>query len=336
MVGSSFDDTMGGSPGDDDLGGAGGTDTVTFATAGGPVHANLDTGLSTGDGADSLAGFENLTGSAFGGSHRRRRAERPGRLGRRRRSGRGQRARCRELRRLPLRRDGGPRRAHGDRRGRGHPHLHRRSDRLGRRGHLHRRRRPQRAEWRCRRRHHRGRRRRRRPRGRRRRRHRHVRGSAGRRAREPRGRDGDGRRTRHPRRLRERDRGPRSTTASAPSTPAPDGSCSTGVPRACSTCSPSSPTAPTRTASPTTPPTTTTPPGRRRPAHRVRVEPLRQLRGVYGHPHRQGPQSAHQQPGVRRDAGVVAGRPADRVRVGPPGELRRVWSWTRTGAGCSG
>ena len=66
VVGSPFDDTIGGSPGSDDLGGAAGTDTLTFATAAGPVHANLDTGLATGDGADSLAGFEDLTGSAFG------------------------------------------------------------------------------------------------------------------------------------------------------------------------------------------------------------------------------------------------------------------------------
>ena len=50
------------------LAGGAGTDTVTYATAGGPITVNLSTTTAQntiGSGSDTLTEFENLTGSAF-------------------------------------------------------------------------------------------------------------------------------------------------------------------------------------------------------------------------------------------------------------------------------
>ena len=62
--GGAGNDTIDGGSGDDTLIGGAGTDTVTFATSASGVNANLATGIATGDGNDTLSGFENLTGSS--------------------------------------------------------------------------------------------------------------------------------------------------------------------------------------------------------------------------------------------------------------------------------
>ncbi|MBV9995834.1 MAG: VCBS repeat-containing protein [Caulobacteraceae bacterium] len=68
LTGSAFNDTLAGNAGDNVLDGGGGVDTVSYAAAGAGVTVSL--GVSGpqntgGSGTDTLANFENLTGSAF-------------------------------------------------------------------------------------------------------------------------------------------------------------------------------------------------------------------------------------------------------------------------------
>ena len=66
LFGRSGNDTIDGRGGADTLNGESGTDTVTYADAPAGVSVNLLTGtVSGGAGADTLAQFENLTGSPF-------------------------------------------------------------------------------------------------------------------------------------------------------------------------------------------------------------------------------------------------------------------------------
>jgi Ca2+-binding RTX toxin-like protein len=59
-------DAMDGGPGDDVLvGGAGDSDGVYYLTAPGPVNVNLQTGVATGAGRDSLTEIESIAGSRF-------------------------------------------------------------------------------------------------------------------------------------------------------------------------------------------------------------------------------------------------------------------------------
>ncbi len=64
LDGGAGDDVLIGGAGDDTLYGGAGVDTAVFADASQGVDANLAEGQATGDGADSLRGVENLTGSA--------------------------------------------------------------------------------------------------------------------------------------------------------------------------------------------------------------------------------------------------------------------------------
>jgi Ca2+-binding RTX toxin-like protein len=63
--GSTGDDTIDGDAGDDALSGGGGEDLVSFFGAP-AVTVNLATGTATGDGSDSLTGFENAEGGGHG------------------------------------------------------------------------------------------------------------------------------------------------------------------------------------------------------------------------------------------------------------------------------
>jgi Ca2+-binding RTX toxin-like protein len=66
IQGAGGDDTIAGRAGDDTLsGGAGTGDTVTFAGSSSGVYADLGAGIATGEGADTLSGFEAVTGSNF-------------------------------------------------------------------------------------------------------------------------------------------------------------------------------------------------------------------------------------------------------------------------------
>ncbi len=51
--------------GNDAFFGDAGNDTATFAASPAPVTVNLTAGTAAGEGADSLAGVENVVGSAF-------------------------------------------------------------------------------------------------------------------------------------------------------------------------------------------------------------------------------------------------------------------------------
>lgn len=69
VAGSSGNDTIDGGSGDDSLDGGDGTDTVTYASAGSAVTVSLATTAAqntVGAGTDTLANFENLTGSDYG------------------------------------------------------------------------------------------------------------------------------------------------------------------------------------------------------------------------------------------------------------------------------
>ncbi|GAA0650730.1 beta strand repeat-containing protein [Brevundimonas lenta] len=69
IVGGAGDDLLSGRGGNDTLNGGAGTDTVTYAAAAAGVSASLLTGAVGNDGdggSDTLTGFENLVGSAFG------------------------------------------------------------------------------------------------------------------------------------------------------------------------------------------------------------------------------------------------------------------------------
>jgi Ca2+-binding RTX toxin-like protein len=74
IVGSFFDDALTGDAqdnafaagaGDDAIDGRGGLDQAAFFDAGGPVVADLQAGVVTGWGVDTLVGIEDLTGSSF-------------------------------------------------------------------------------------------------------------------------------------------------------------------------------------------------------------------------------------------------------------------------------
>ncbi|MBV9953277.1 MAG: hypothetical protein JO291_15085 [Acidimicrobiia bacterium] len=62
LTGGPTNDTIEGGPGNDKLDGAGGADTAAFDSATDAVTADLQTGKATGQGADTLAHFENLRG----------------------------------------------------------------------------------------------------------------------------------------------------------------------------------------------------------------------------------------------------------------------------------
>jgi Ca2+-binding RTX toxin-like protein len=64
LTGGSENNVFDGNGGDDTLNGAGGNDTASFASQAAGVDANLGTGAATGQGTDTLANFENLTGSS--------------------------------------------------------------------------------------------------------------------------------------------------------------------------------------------------------------------------------------------------------------------------------
>jgi len=69
LEGQNGDDTLYGGAGNDILYGDAGIDTLDYSAAASGVNANLLTGLASNDGdggADTLSGFENVTGSAFG------------------------------------------------------------------------------------------------------------------------------------------------------------------------------------------------------------------------------------------------------------------------------
>jgi len=65
LIGGDADDVLRGGAGDDRLEGRGGEDTASFAGALTGVTADLAAGTATGEGADTLAEIENLTGSDF-------------------------------------------------------------------------------------------------------------------------------------------------------------------------------------------------------------------------------------------------------------------------------
>ena len=66
LRGGAGDDVVEGRGGDDRLFGDDGVDTVGFREASGGVEVDLGAGTSTGDGDDTLSGFENVTGSDRG------------------------------------------------------------------------------------------------------------------------------------------------------------------------------------------------------------------------------------------------------------------------------
>jgi Ca2+-binding RTX toxin-like protein len=73
LNGGDGDDTAIGGAGNDSMDGGAGTDTVDYASAGAGgvgVNVNLTTGQASGDGNDTLAGFENASGSSFADSIR--------------------------------------------------------------------------------------------------------------------------------------------------------------------------------------------------------------------------------------------------------------------------
>jgi Ca2+-binding RTX toxin-like protein len=63
VAGGTDDDRIRGGAGSDALDGGSGVDTLRFRSAGDGVRVDLRDGTSTGDGSDSLAGFENVMGS---------------------------------------------------------------------------------------------------------------------------------------------------------------------------------------------------------------------------------------------------------------------------------
>jgi Ca2+-binding RTX toxin-like protein len=62
LTGGPANDTIEGGPGNDTLDGAGGSDTAAFDSSTAKVTADLQTGKATGQGTDTLRGFENLRG----------------------------------------------------------------------------------------------------------------------------------------------------------------------------------------------------------------------------------------------------------------------------------
>lgn len=66
VKGGNHNDTLYGGAGDDTIQGDSGTDTVSYAYVGNGVTVNLLAGTATGEGSDTLATIENITGSAYG------------------------------------------------------------------------------------------------------------------------------------------------------------------------------------------------------------------------------------------------------------------------------
>jgi len=67
VIGTAGDDTIVSNASDNELDGGGNTgvgDTVSYASAAGPVVVDLSAGTATGDGNDELTGFENIIGSS--------------------------------------------------------------------------------------------------------------------------------------------------------------------------------------------------------------------------------------------------------------------------------
>ena len=64
-IGSAHADTFVSSSADNVFTGGAGIDTVSYEAAGAGVDVSLTTGTATGHGSDTLAGFENVIGSAF-------------------------------------------------------------------------------------------------------------------------------------------------------------------------------------------------------------------------------------------------------------------------------
>jgi Ca2+-binding RTX toxin-like protein len=65
VTGSAFGDTIEGDSDNNVLNGGGGVDTVSYATASGPVIVDLGAGTAVGDGSDTLVSIGNVTGSSF-------------------------------------------------------------------------------------------------------------------------------------------------------------------------------------------------------------------------------------------------------------------------------
>lgn len=65
ITGSGYNDTISGNSGNNTLVGGSGADTVDYNAAASGVTVNLATGTATGDGTDTLSGFENVTGSGY-------------------------------------------------------------------------------------------------------------------------------------------------------------------------------------------------------------------------------------------------------------------------------
>ena len=69
LTGDAADNTINGRAGNDTLDGGGGIDTASYVDAASGVTVSLSAGTASGgDGSDTLSGFENVTGSAFGDS----------------------------------------------------------------------------------------------------------------------------------------------------------------------------------------------------------------------------------------------------------------------------
>jgi Ca2+-binding RTX toxin-like protein len=65
LYGGSGNDTLAGDLGNDQLRGETGSDTATYRSAGTGIRADLTRGSATGQGTDSLSGFERLVGSRY-------------------------------------------------------------------------------------------------------------------------------------------------------------------------------------------------------------------------------------------------------------------------------
>ncbi len=68
ISGGGGNDTIAGGTGNDNLSGGEGSDTLTYANSASAVTANLGSTTTTGEGTDTISGFENLIGSALNDS----------------------------------------------------------------------------------------------------------------------------------------------------------------------------------------------------------------------------------------------------------------------------
>jgi Ca2+-binding RTX toxin-like protein len=69
LIGGPGADRLAGGKGGDDYEGGDGVDTASFEDSGSGIAADLETGAATGEGFDTLAGIENLTGSQLAVNH---------------------------------------------------------------------------------------------------------------------------------------------------------------------------------------------------------------------------------------------------------------------------